>query len=163
MEKIRLAILTTHPIQYHSAWFRGVAAHPKFDIHVYYCHKATPREQALAGFNVEFDWDIPLTTGYPHSFLENVATPPGERFAGFDTPEIKNIIRRGEYDAVLVNGWHYKSAWQAIWACWKSGVKVLVRGDSHLHTARSALKKMVKFLVYRRLIPRFDACLAAGM
>src|SRR6266581_4070123 len=163
MGKIRLGILSTHPIQYHSGWFRGLAAHPDLQLHVYYCHKATSQEQARAGFGVEFDWDVPLLTGYPNSFLRNVATPPGpSRFAGFDTPEIANIIRSGEYDAILVNGWHYKSAWQAIWACWKSGVKILMRGDSHLHTPRSAPKKMAKSLVYGAFIPRFNACLAVG-
>ena len=158
-----LAIVSTHPIQYHSAWYRALAANPDLRIHVYYCHKATPQEHAGAGFGVEFDWDVPLLTGYPHCFLRNVANPPGHgRFTGFDTPEIKDIIRARKYDAVLVNGWHYKSAWQAIWACWKSGVKVLVRGDSHLHTPGGALKKLAKSLVYRRFIPRFDACLAVG-
>jgi glycosyltransferase involved in cell wall biosynthesis len=163
MGAIRLAIVTTHPIQYHSAWYRALAAQPQLDLNVYYCHKATPQEHARAGFGVEFDWDVPLLMGYPHSFLRNVANPPGYgRFSGFDTPEIKNIILKGEYDAVLVNGWHYKSAWQAIWACWKSEVKVMVRGDSHLHTPRGMAKRAVKSFTYRRFIPRFDACLAAG-
>lgn len=159
----RLAIVSTHPIQYHAPWFRGLAAHPELKMHVYYCHKATPEEQARAGFGVAFDWDVPLLEGYPYTFLRNVANPadPG-RFAGFDTPEIKSIIRSGQYDAVLINGWHYKSAWQAIWTCWRSDVKVMVRGDSHLHTLRSPAVRLAKSLVYRRFIPRFDACLAVG-
>ena len=162
-KRTKLAVISTHPIQYHSAWFRALAACSGLDIHVYYCHQATPREQAGAGFGVEFDWDVPLLEGYPHSFLKNVADSPGHgRFGGFDTPEIKEIIRRREYDAVLVNGWHYKSAWQAIWACWTSKVKVMVRGDSHLHTPRGIAKRAVKSFTYRRFIPRFDACLAAG-
>jgi glycosyltransferase involved in cell wall biosynthesis len=160
---MRLAILSTHPIQYHSAWFRALAACPELDLRVYYCHQATPLEQARAGFGVEFDWDVPLLDGYPYSFLKNVAHSPGDgRFSGFDTPEIKGIIQRHECDAMLVNGWHYKSAWQAIWACWKSKVKVMVRGDSHLHTPRGIAKRAIKSLTYRRFIPRFDACLAAG-
>ena len=98
----RLAIVSTHPIQYHAPWFQGLAAHPDLQVHVYYCHQATPEEQARAGFGVEFDWDVPLLTGYPHSFLRNIANPPSNgRFAGFDTPEIKDIIHRREYDAVL--------------------------------------------------------------
>ena len=160
---MRLAILSTHPIQYHSAWFRAMASRPELDLHVYYCHKATPREQADAGFGVEFDWDVPLLEGYPCSFLDNVADKPGHgRFSGFDTPEIKRIVQRREYDAVLVNGWHYRSAWQAIWACWRSKVKVMVRGDSHLHTPRSVAKRAFKSLAYQCFIPRFDACLAVG-
>jgi len=159
----RLAILSTHPIQYHSGWFRGLAAHPDLQVHVYYCHQATPQEQGRAGFGVEFEWDVPLLTGYPHSFLQNIANPPGHgRFAGFDTPEIGKIIRERHYDAVLVNGWHYKSAWQAIWAAWQSDVRVFVRGDSHLHFPRSRPVRLTKLLAYRRFVPRFDACLAAG-
>jgi len=130
---------------------------------VYYCHQATPQEQARAGFGVEFEWDVPLLSGYPHSFLRNIAHPPGHgRFAGFDTPEIGKIIRRRDYDAVLVNGWNYKSAWQAIWAAWQSDVRVFVRGDSHLHSPRSRTVRATKLLAYRRFVPCFDACLAAG-
>ena len=162
-KRTKLAIISTHPIQYHSAWFRALASHGGLDFRVYYCHQATPREQANAGFGVEFDWDVPLLDGYPYGFLKNVAHSPGPgSFGGFDTPEIKGIIQRHECDAMLVNGWHYKSAWQAIWACWRSNVKVMVRGDSHLHTPRGIAKQAVKSLTYRRFIPRFDACLAAG-
>ena len=160
---MRLAILSTHPIQYHVAWFRALAARTDLEIHVYYCHQATPQEHSRAGFGVEFDWDIPLLDGYPHSFLKNIAKLAGHgKFGGFDTPELKEIIKRREYDAVLVNGWHYKSAWQAIWACWQSRVKVMVRSDSHLHTPRSIAKSAVKALTYPRFIPRLDACLAVG-
>jgi glycosyltransferase involved in cell wall biosynthesis len=130
---------------------------------VYFCHNATAKDQARAGFGVEFDWDVDLLAGYPHSFLKNIASPAGHgRFGGFDTPEIGKFIREKKYDAVLVNGWNYKSAWQATWAAWQSGVKVLVRGDSHLLTERTAAQRAVKWLVYRRFIPRFDACLAVG-
>jgi glycosyltransferase involved in cell wall biosynthesis len=161
--KYNLAILSTHPIQYHAPWFRGLAAHPDLDVHVYFCHKGTPQEQARSGFGVEFDWDVDLLTGYPHSFLKNIAKPAGHgRFGGFDTPEIGKIIREQKYDAVLVNGWNYKSAWQAIWAAWQRGVKVMVRGDSHLHFDRSRSLRLIKRLAYRRFVPRFDACLAPG-
>jgi glycosyltransferase involved in cell wall biosynthesis len=112
---------------------------------------------------VEFDWDISLLDGYPHSFLHNIAKRAGHgSFGGFDTPEIKEIISDHAYDAVLVNGWHYKSAWQAICAGWRSRVAVIVRSDSHLHSPRSLATRAVKSLAYKRFIPRFDACLAVG-
>jgi glycosyltransferase involved in cell wall biosynthesis len=161
--RYRLAIVTTHPIQYHAHWYRALAAHPDLDIHVYYCHQTTPAEQARAGFGVEFDWDQPLLTGYPCTFLKNVAKTPGQgRFAGLDTPEIQEIIQSRKYDVVMVNGWNYKSAWQAIWTCWRSGVKIMVRSDSHLHTRRGLMTRMAKSLGYPLFIRRFDACLPVG-
>jgi glycosyltransferase involved in cell wall biosynthesis len=163
MSRIRLAILATHPIQYQAPWFRAMAAHPDLDIKVFYCHEATSKEQAAAGFGVEFEWDRPLLEGYPYQFLENVAKEPKlGNFKGLDTPELKSIISQREYDAWLVCGWHFKSAWQAMRACWRTKTPVMVRGDSHLYMPRSPLKRMAKWSFYRWFIPKFDACLAVG-
>lgn len=159
----RLAIVTTHPIQYHAPWFRALALCPELAIHVFFCHRASPSQQADAGFGVPFEWDTPLLEGYPHSFLINVAKHPATgHFSGLDTPEIREVIANNRYHAVLVNGWHYKSAWQAIWACRRTRTPVMVRGDSHLHSPRGALKLAAKNLLYRTFIPRLNACLAVG-
>jgi glycosyltransferase involved in cell wall biosynthesis len=159
----RLAILTTHPIQYHAPWFRALSAHPQLELEVLYCHRATPREQAAAGFGFEFDWDVSLLDGYPHRFLKNAAAEPTiNSFHGLDTPDIKRVVEQEQFDAVLINGWHYKSAWQAMRACWNTGTPVMVRSDSHLRTARSNAKQMAKWPLYRWFIPKLDACLPVG-
>ena len=159
----RLAIVTTHPIQYHSAWFRALAAHPHIDLHVFFCHQATPKEQAAAGFGVEFDWDISLLEGYLHRFLKNEAAQPTlNEFSGLDTPEIRSLIEEEKFDAVVINGWHYKSAWQTMRACWKTKTPVMMRSDSNLHTDRSSVKRAGKWPLYRWFIPKLDACLAVG-
>jgi glycosyltransferase involved in cell wall biosynthesis len=161
--KRRLAILSTHPIQYHVPWFRGLTLHPDIQLEVLYCHRATPQEQAKAGFGFEFDWDVSLLDGYAYRFLNNEATVPTiNTFRGLDTPQIKGIIEGDSVDAVLINGWHYKSAWQAMRACWKTGTPVMVRSDSHLHTPRSNAKQMAKWPFYRWFIPKLDACVAVG-
>src|SRR5262249_28311235 len=127
----KLAILVTHPIQYQVHWFRALASHPDLEIQVFFCHKATAEEQAAAGFGVEFDWDIPLLDGYPYRFLNNIARSPSiSRFNGLDTPEVADIIAQNSYDVVLVSGWNYKSAWQAIRACRKNKIPVMARSDS---------------------------------
>jgi glycosyltransferase involved in cell wall biosynthesis len=159
----RLAILATHPIQYQAPWFRALAEHTEIDLEVLYCHRATPQEQASAGFNVEFDWDVSLLDGYPHRFLRNVARKPSlNGFAGLDTPEIASIVKAEHFDAMIVNGWNYKSAWQAMRACWRTKTPVMVRGDSHLRTERSLLKKAAKLPLYRWFIPKVNACCAVG-
>src|ERR1700741_3485834 len=73
LARTRLVILSTHPIQYHAPWFRAVAAESLLEVQVWFCHKASPREQADAGFGVEFDWDTSLLDGYEHRFLQNVS------------------------------------------------------------------------------------------
>ncbi len=157
----RLGILTSHPIQYQAPLFRALAA--ELDVHVYFAHRATARDQAAAGFGVEFDWDVDLTSGYAHSFLENRARVPGiDRFLGCDTPEIARCIEQGGYDAFLVTGWHLKSYWQAVRACRRARVPVMVRGDSHLHTPRSLFKRIAKEVLTRMILRQFDAYLVVG-
>jgi glycosyltransferase involved in cell wall biosynthesis len=161
--KNRLAILTTHPIQYQASWFRALGSHPELDLEVLFCHQATPQEQAAAGFGVEFDWDISLLDGYAHRFLKNVARQPRVAdFAGLDTPELADLIADKRYDALIVNGWHYKSAWQAMRACWRTNTPVMVRSDSHLHTQRAAVKRVAKWPFYRWFISKLNACLPVG-
>jgi len=134
-----------------------------FSFEVFYAHRQTAKGQAEAGFGVEFEWDVPLLEGYPHRFLKNVSQRPGlERFGGCDCPEIGEILVREGFTHVLLIGWHKKVFWQAFWAAKTAGIKVLSRGDSQLGITNSLLKRAVKFLLYRFLLPRFDAHLFVG-
>ena len=158
---VKLGILTSHPIQYQAPLFRELAQ--RCDLRVYFAHRQTPQAQAAAGFGVAFEWDVDLLSGYPHAFLTNVASRPDTgTFWGCDTPAITGEIKAGCFDAFLVMGWHLKCFWQAIRACQRQGVPVMVRGDSQLGTPRSRLKQAVKAVLYPWIIRQFDACLYVG-
>jgi glycosyltransferase involved in cell wall biosynthesis len=134
-----------------------------FEFEVFYAHKQTAKGQAEAGFGVEFEWDVPVLEGYPHRFLKNVSQRPGlDWFGGCDCPEIGEILGREGFTHALLIGWHKKVFWQAFWAAKKAGIKVLSRGDSQLGMTTSPLKRAVKYLLYRFLLPRFEAHLYVG-
>lgn len=157
----RLGVLTSHPIQYQAPLFRALAM--RLDLEVFFAHRQTAEQQAQAGFGTAFDWDVDLLSGYPHVFLANRARRPGvDRFLGCDTPEIAERIASGRFDAFLVSGWHLRSYWQALRACQRRGVPVMVRGDSHLGTPRSLAKRLLKEGLYRWLMRQFDGFLYVG-
>lgn len=157
----RLAILASHPVQYYAPLYRELAN--DIDLHVFYAHNATAGQQASAGFQTAFDWDVDLTSGYSHSFLENVAKyPSASSFAGCDTPQIGKHLEKGSFGAVLATGWHLKSMLQGIWAARKLGAKLLIRGDSHLDTPRSRIKSSLKAVSYPFFLNAFHACLYVG-
>ena len=159
--RTRVAAVTSHPIQYQAPWFRALA--DRFDLEVLFCHRATPDNQAELGYSVGFDWDIDLTAGYSHRFLTNVSRVPGiARFFGCDTPEMHDILAREYFDAVIVNGWHFKSYVQTFVACRRQRIPVLVRTDSQHAGVRPAWKKALKRLLYPRLLNRLDAFLPTG-
>jgi glycosyltransferase involved in cell wall biosynthesis len=158
---MRLAVLTSHPIQYHAPLFRELAL--TVDLHVLFAHRPGPAEQVRAGYDRPFEWDVDLTSGYAHTFLENVARRPGtDRFIGCDTPDIARHLRAGRFQALLVTGWHLKAHLQGILAAKRIGIPVMVRSDSQLETPRSALKKALKQIVYPRLLRLLDAALYVG-
>lgn len=156
-----VGILASHPIQYLSPFYRALASY--VDLTVYYAHRQTASDQAEAGFDVAFEWDVELFDGYKYEFLENVAGSPGvEHFSGCDTPGIKEQVIGGKFDLFIVTGWYLKAFWQAVNACKKNGVPVVVRGDSQLETPRSGFKKILKAVGYRFLLRRFDGFLSVG-
>jgi glycosyltransferase involved in cell wall biosynthesis len=159
--KSRVGILLSHPTQYHSPWFRSLANRPEIEIEVFYCFQPDDREQG-DGFDVSFRWDVPLLDGYPHAFLKNVARRPGFNFAGCDTPGIADLIASRQFDAWIINGWRVKSEWQAIRACWKYGVPMLIRGDSHLLDQRRPHTRIAKRMILGRWLPRFEGYLTVG-
>jgi glycosyltransferase involved in cell wall biosynthesis len=157
----RLAVVASHPIQYHAPLYRSLAS--QCDLTVFFAHRATQSDQAAAGFGVGFDWDVDLLSGYQSIFLRNVAKQPElGRFAGCDTPEIGARLAEPYFDAVLVHGWHFKTFIQAMIAAKRLGLPLLVRGDSHLNSPRSALKRAGKAVAYPAFLRLFDAALYVG-
>ena len=157
----RIGFLISHPIQYYAPIFRELAK--RCNLTVFFAHRQTAEQQARAGFGVAFDWDIDLLSGYDSRFLTNVARQPSiDRFAGCDTPGVADEIARGGFDAFVVPGWALRSYWQALRACRRRGVPVLVRGDSQLGSQRNNAVRIAKALAFSHLLRRFNGFLYVG-
>jgi glycosyltransferase involved in cell wall biosynthesis len=158
---LRIAAVASHPVQYQAPWYRALAQIA--DLRVFFAHHASADEQGKAGFNVAFDWDVPLLDGYAHEWLTNVASGPGVgRFLGCDTPEIADRLASAPFDAVVVNGWQLLTYWQTIRAARRLDVPVFVRGDSQLNAERRGIRA-AKRVVYPQLLKAFDGFLTVGV
>jgi glycosyltransferase involved in cell wall biosynthesis len=155
---MRVAMVTTHPIQYQVPWLRKLAARPGVDLHVFFAMIPDAAEQGRE-FGVQFKWDIPLLDGYGYSVLENRASRPSlTDFRGCDTPQLYREIRRGRFDAVIVNGWVVKSCLQALAACRLSGTPCIVRAEVNGLRPRAGWKRAA----HRLLLSQYAAYLAIG-
>jgi glycosyltransferase involved in cell wall biosynthesis len=159
--KRRIGFLVSHPIQYYAPIFRELAR--RSDLTVFFAHRQDAAGQGKAGYGVAFDWDVDLLSGYESRFLKNVARVPStQTFAGCNTPEIAEIITEGRFDAFVVPGWSLRSYWQAVRACRRARVPVMVRGDSQLAGQRGGAVGKVKGVVFPHMLKQFDACLYVG-
>ena len=159
--KGRIGFLVSHPIQYYAPIFRELAR--RCDLTVFFAHRQDAAAQGKAGYGVAFDWDVDLLSGYESRFLRNVARAPStQTFAGCNTPGIAEEISAGRFDAFVVPGWSLRSYWQAVRACRRARVPVMVRGDSQLAGQRGGAVGKVKGVVFPHMLKQFDACLYVG-
>lgn len=160
----KLAIITTHPIQYNAPLFQLLAQRAAIDIRVFYTWgKSVLENKYDPGFGKEITWDIPLLQDYAHQFEENVADDPGSHhYRGIDNPQLINHIESWGADTLLVYGWSYRSHLKAM-RHFHRIIPVFFRGDSTLlddagRGLKSWARKIFLWWVYRHV----DHALFAG-
>jgi len=168
----RLAIFTSHPIQYQAPLFRALAASGRVSPTVFFGSRHGLDVAMDTGFGAAFRWDVPLIDGYDHVFLRNVARRPDvSRFTGVRVRDIGALLRRGGYDALLVLGWHTAAHVQAVRAGWRANIPVVIRGESTLQRSpaggigafvRRSLWLPARQRLYRAAFERIDAFLVIG-
>ncbi|MFC4261280.1 glycosyltransferase family 4 protein [Ferruginibacter yonginensis] len=161
----RLAIITTHPIQYNAPLFQLLSQQQGLVVKVFYTWGAQAATAKYdPGFGSTIAWDIPLLSGYEYEFVENVATNPGSHhFKGIDNPSLIKLVMHWQPTAVLVYGWSFKSHLQLMRYC-KGKVPVLFRGDSTLldETAGISIKKIVRRFFLKWVYRYVDKALYVG-
>lgn len=149
----KLAIITTHPIQYYAPVFQLLAQ--KTAVKVFYTLGNSSLEKYDIGFKQKIEWDIPLLEGYDYEFLENTAKNKGSHhFNGIKNPDSIEKIEAYQPDAILVYGWANNSHLKII-RHFKNKVPIYFRGDSTLLNQKSNFKNLLKKLfltwVYRHV------------
>ena len=162
-KKYRLAILTSHPIQYQVPLFRALAAHPAIDLTVLFCCDHGLKPYHDPGFGCEVKWDVPLTEGYTYQFLPNQSFSPGVgKFWGLINPSIITTLRRGQFDALLVHGWSRFTNLLAMTVAFVLGIPVLIRGETNLLPVLPSWKQALKRFLLGNLFKRLSGFLAIG-
>ena len=151
----KLAVITTHPIQYYAPLFRRVGDAEGIDLRVFYGWTGSTEASYDPGFEQEVEWDLPLLEGYDHTFVENESDDPGtHHFRGLINPDLVPKIEEWTPDAVLVFGWSWQSHLRAL-RHFSGKVPVFFRGDSTLIDEQFGLRTMARraglWWVYRHV------------
>jgi glycosyltransferase involved in cell wall biosynthesis len=165
--KVRLAYLVSHPIQYQAPLLRRIAQEPDIDLTVFFGSDFSVRGYKDEGFGVGVKWDVPLLDGYRHEFLpvlRDSANP------GVMSPLNYGIFSRlrgnkGEagFDVLWVHGYSSLNTLQGMLAAKSLGIPVLVRAEPWLgDRGRSGPTLAAKLLFFRLLRGLVDGALPIG-
>lgn len=158
----RLAIITTHPIQYNAPLFRLLSERKRIAVKVFYTWGQSKETVFDARFGLQRSWDIPLLEGYEYEFVENSSgKPDSNRFLGVINPGLIEQLKREQFDGILVYRWSLLSHLRVLRSFGKSP-KLLFRGDSHLLNFQHGLKEHVKKWVLTFVYKRVDHALYVG-
>ena len=139
----KLLILCTHPIQYYTPIWKGLAECKGFETRVIYT-KHDRKSSFDSGFNQNVEWDIDLHSGYNSAFVPASGVRGKLNLIKFLTAEAPT--------AVMVVGWNPSGHLLGmVWAkffsrCW-------FRGDSHCldesRSLRTALRRCWLTIIYK--------------
>ncbi len=159
---MRLAIISSHPIQYNAPFFKELGLQEGLTLKVFYTWSQSSGKVYDPGFNMIREWDIPLLDGYDFEFVKNIAFKPGsDHFWGIVDPSLIKKIKEWKPDHILVYGWAFYSHLRAIKYFYKK-VPLLFRGDSTILDETSGLKNFLKRSLLTWIYSSVDTCLYVG-
>jgi len=160
MRPLRLAYVTTHPIQYQAPLFRQLAALDGVAFKVFFASAIGLESYVDTGFNRDVKWDVPLVDGYDHELVPSaVAKPAVERFLGLVNPRMPGRVLAWQPDVVIVHGYAHLTEHLVMTACRARGVPVLLRGESNLLAERPQVRLAAKVM----FAPYLRACIAGAL
>jgi len=153
-KKHKLAILTSHVIQYQTPLFQKFAAFPDVDLTVYFCWDFGARKTYDPEFGKEIEWDIPFLSGFKYKFLKNLSSKPSPTFLGQINLGIILELWANRYDALMVFGWNSFTNWIAFFTAFLRGTPVLLLGENPLNQEllKPAWKRTVKKILFGKIL-----------
>lgn len=163
MQRRKLAIITSHPIQYNAPVFQLLQKRGVIDFKVFYTWgEDGARSKHDPGFGKAIEWDIPLLDGYEYEFVKNTATQPGSHhFKGIINPDIIQQLKDYAPDKILIFGWSFHSHLK-IMRYFKNKVPIIFRGDSTLIDEQKGKKKYIRRIILSWIYKHIDIAMYVG-
>ena len=161
-EKVKLAVLTSHPIQYQIPIWREIHRQG-IDFQALFLTRHGLDDSVDRDFGKHFSWDIDLLSGYNHDFIKLRKPIDLDRFRGIDFEEEFALRLKSSNTQVLwIEGWRFKAMWDAVGIAKRCGLQVWMRGESNCLKKSSLIKQSIKRILLGRHLSKVDKFLCIG-
>lgn len=160
---LKLAIITSHPIQYYAPWFRYISQNTDLELKVFYLWDFGVKETVDREFRKSIKWDIPLLEGYDYEFVPNISKNPGTKtIGGLKNPSLLARVTKYNPNTVILIGYNYASLYRFIFRWNARKAPLIFRGDSHLLQSRRSWKEIFRRKFISLVYSRFAYFLYVG-
>jgi len=160
--KLRLAIVTSHVIQYQAPLFQNLAATGEIDLTVFYCKSAGGEKYHDREMKTTLTWDLPLLAGYHHETLRNYSPLGSLHGWGLINLDLPRQLIKGQFDGVIFMGWGAVTYWLGFAACLSRRIPFFLYGDSNQVPNINSVRQWVRDQVLRRLFGKASGFLVTG-
>jgi glycosyltransferase involved in cell wall biosynthesis len=159
----RIAVLNSHPIQYFAPLYAYLNAAPDLEVTALYLSDFSIRGAKDTGFDRNVKWDLDLLAGYHCKFLGKRASRREPRgFWSLVVPQVWSELRSGRYDVIWLHGHNYAANLIALMAAKTAGLRVMMRGETHLGLPCRGIKYLLRWPLMSTLYGFCDRLLAIG-
>jgi len=158
-----LAVVSTHPIQYHAPVYRALQAQFGVPVTAIYGSDFSVVGYHDREFGADFAWDTDLLTGYTNIFLSQVAHGGARSVEEITANGVGRALRQIRPRALLLIGYSDRLYQAAFWQARQLHLPLLFRAEVTDHAlARSQIKSVLRDQILRFLYRRCSALLYIG-
>lgn len=158
-----LAVIETHPVQYHAPVYRRIQQQFGIPVNVLYGSDFSVAGYLDAEFGRSFAWDTDLLSGYTPIFLSRVASGGARSAPEASARGVRGQLRYMHPHAVLLVGYSPRFYWEALWYTRLARYPVLFRGETTDHAVvRGPIKRRLRDRFLRSLYGQCSALLYVG-
>jgi glycosyltransferase involved in cell wall biosynthesis len=158
-----LAVVSSHPIQYHAPVYRALQTEFGVPVTAIYGSDFSVTGYHDHEFGVEFAWDTDLLSGYDSVFLSQVASGGARSVEEITTAGLGRALQQSQSKAVLLIGYSLPLYRAAFWHAQRLRLPVLFRAEVTDHArARSTLKHIARDQALRLFYQRCATLLYIG-
>lgn len=157
----KLAIITTHPIQYQIPLFKKLK---KFNIKpvVFFASKHGYKSELDHEFSQKIKWNVNsnILSGYKKFFSKNQKYKINDIRLSFKG--LEKLLLKENIHYVLVLGWNNFHYLKSIFLSLKNKIKIILRVETNLFSTKNNIKRFLKKLIFKYFFSLFSNFLYIG-
>jgi glycosyltransferase involved in cell wall biosynthesis len=159
VNKKRVALIISHPVQHFCPQYSSLAKHPKIDFKVFFASSTGYDKYFDPNFKKEISWSG-MTLDFPHEFVNGREAIPITN--KLDAPKVGDALKRYSPDIIIIYGYIQKYTRRVHSWARKNGIKIAYISDSEMRHRRKGWYQIPKKFFVRWYFSKIAFFLSVG-